>query len=615
MSLQEEQVPGQEEELVAEDDQVIGKALRWSLVALVGIGVVVALVLVLNQEQAVEEVVIEKEAGEIANLSTSEVEIPSVQFTDVTAQAGIDFVHEDGARGEKLLPETMGGGSAFFDADSDGDPDLFLTNGAPWPHDGGEAQGNRYYQNDGSGKFTDRTQAAGLGSSAYSMGVAVGDIDADGSPDLYVTNVGANQLYRNTNGNFEDITAQAGTAGGEDQWSSSAGFFDLNEDGYLDLFVCNYVQWSRAIDESLAFTLNGTDRAYGPPTNYSGCSSSLYYNRGDGSFEDVSEKAGIGVKDPNSGQYVAKALGVVFMDYNHDGKTDIAVANDTVQNHLFSNNGDGTFDEVGSKSGIGFDRNGNATGAMGIDLADFRGDGGLGIGIGNFANEMSSLFVMEPGRNSFTDSATGEGIGSPSRRALSFGLFFFDFDLDGRQDLLQVNGHLEESINEVQPSQHYRQAPQLFWNAGPKRRSCFVEVPAENIGDMGMPLVGRGSSYADIDGDGDLDVILCQVGDRPVLLRNDQDSKHHWLRVKLDAGGGNPDGIGAWVAVTTAKGQMRRQVTQTKSYLSQSELPLTFGLGTETAIQSIVVTWPDGEVQEFPVQQGVDREVVLSRVN
>lgn len=606
--------PELEEELVPEDDTVIGHALRWSLLALIGIAALVAAVLYLRREEELPEAVIEKQVGEIADLVIDEAVLPAIRFTDVTRESGIDFVHFNGATGEKLLPETMGGGVAFLDAEGDGDQDAFFVNGAPWPHAGGAAPGNRLYANDGSGRFADATRRSGLAGDSYGMGAAVADCDGDADPDVFTTGIGASHLYRNDGDlAFADVTASAGVRGEPDQWTTSSGFFDYDGDGDLDLFVCQYVRWSREIDQQLAFTLNGVDRAYGPPTNYAGRFSTLFRNEGDGRFADVSEQAGLHVANPATGDPMGKALGCVFVDVDGDGRQDVLVANDTVQNHLFRNRGDGTFEEIGFRSGIGFDGNGKATGAMGVDVADYREDGGLAVCIGNFANEMSSFFVAGPGQMAFTDDAIGEGIGSPSRQKLSFGMFFFDYDLDGRLDLLQVNGHLEETINEVQPSQFYLQAPQLFWNAGPAARACFTVVPEDSAGDLGHELAGRGSAFADIDADGDLDVLIAQVGARPVLLRNDQALGHHWLRVRLVGSGGNLDAIGAWVAVRTGDRSMRRLVAPTKSYLSQSELPVTFGLAGATSVDAIRVTWPDGTEQDVAVPDGVDRELVVRR--
>ena len=610
---QTERISEPEEELVPEDDRIIGSALRWSLLVIAVLGAGGGIFALLDRETEREEVVFEKEVGEIADLKTDEAALPSVSFKNVTEESGIDFVHNNGARGEKLLPETMGGGAAFFDYDGDGDQDLLFVDSSTLGGEGeAQAARNRLYANDGTGRFEDVTEGSGIEGGGYGMGVAVGDYDGDGRVDVFITAVGENRLYRNTGSGFVDVTQEAGVGGSADQWTTSAGFFDYDKDGDLDLFVCHYVQWSREIDIQLAFTLNGTDRAYGPPMNYSGTFSSLYRNDGDGSFTDVSEPAGIQVVNSVTGEPMGKALGVVFVDQDQDGWLDVFVANDTVQNHLFRNLGDGTFEEVGASMGIGFDSNGKATGAMGIDASDYRNDGSLGVCIGNFANEMSSLYVRESGSRIFSDDAMLEGIGSPSRRRLSFGMLFLDYDLDGRLDLLQVNGHLEESIHEVQPSQHYLQPAQLFWNGGPDRRSCFLEIPPESAGDLAVEIAGRGSAFADVDEDGDLDVLLLQVGGAPVLLRNEQALGHHWLRVSLRDSKAGTGGIGAWIVARTSAGVLRRQVMPTRSYLSQSELPVTIGLGKEAKLESLEVLWPDGEKQVVEVP-GLDRLLVVSR--
>jgi len=611
-----------DEEFVPEDDEVIGRALRASFIAIAVLGVAAGGVwFALRGDEAPEEEVVEKDVGEIEDRVVDVETLPEVRFTDVTADAGIDWTHENGATGEKLLPETMGGGAAFFDADGDGDQDLFFVNARSWSHaDQESVPGNRLYLNDGSGRFTDATEGSGLAGGGYGMGVAVGDVDGDGDVDVLTTGVGGNRLFVNEGmpeggaPRFTDATELAGVGGEPADWTTSAGFFDMEGDGDLDLFVCHYVQWSREIDLAQANTLDGEGRAYGPPTNFKGTLSTLYRNRGDGTFEDVTEASGVAVTNPATGEPMGKALGVSFLDAEGDGDTDIFVANDTVQNFLFVNDGTGVFTEEGDSAGFGFDRNGRSTGAMGIDVADFRGDGSYGVCIGNFANEMSSLFVKSPRRFGFTDDAIGEGIGSPSRARLSFGLFFFDYDLDGRQDVLQVNGHLEEDINKIQPSQEYLQPPQLFWNQGADARSCFVEVPPETAGDLVQDLAGRGSAFADIDGDGDQDVLIVQVGRPPMLLRNDQELGRHWLRVSLRQPGGNRQALGAVVtARREADGYVQRRfVTATRSYLSQSEVPVTFGLGGGATPPVLEIRWPDGSLQSA-TPEGVDREVVIER--
>ncbi|MDH5306638.1 MAG: CRTAC1 family protein [Myxococcales bacterium] len=592
--------PGAEEEFVPEDDRIIGHAFRWSLAAAALVAGIAALVLFGSREQPEAPALVARGPIELPRqLDQSQAALPLVPFRDVTRAAGIDFVHENGARGEKLLPETMGAGVAFLDYDADGDQDLLFVNSRRWSAGSAADATPALYRNDGSGRFENVTAGSGLDVSFYGQGVAVGDYDNDGAADVFVSALGSNHLFRNAGGRFEEVTARAGVAGDARAWSTSAGFFDVDNDGDLDLFVCNYVAWSREVDLELHFTLNGVDRAYGPPKLYEGTHSYLYRNDGDGRFSDISAQAGIQIDNPATGRPMGKALALTFADADRDGDLDVFVANDTVQNFVFRNDGGGAFSELGAESGFAFDNNGAATGAMGIDAADFDNRGALAVGVGNFANETSSFYVQQNDPWQFVDVANAYGIGSPSRLKLSFGLFFFDYDLDGRLDLLQSNGHLEDGINEIQPSQTYRQAAQLFWNCGTEQRGCFAAVADERLGDLARPIVGRGAAYGDIDGDGDLDVVLTQTGGPPLLIRNDQDLGHHWLRVRLVGRRSNRDAIGAVIELRAGGTTQRRQVMPTRSYLSQVEMPVTFGLGAAGSIEWLRVVWPDGSTQEI----------------
>ncbi|MFE8032924.1 CRTAC1 family protein [Thiohalocapsa marina] len=531
----------------------------------------------------------------------SEAMPPVVPFTDITAQAGIAFVHVNGAYGERLMPETIGSGAAFFDYDRDGDQDLFLVNSREWDahRTRGQPPTQRLYRNDGNGRFDDVTAEAGLDLVSYGMGVAVGDYDGDGWRDLYLTSLNANHLLRNVGGRFTDVTAQAGVAGADDAWSSSAAFFDYDRDGDLDLFVVNYVKWSRDIDLEIDFRLTGLGRAYGAPLNFVGTNNVLYRNDGDGRFVDVSAQAGIRVFDPVTGNPVGKGLGVVPFDLDGDGWQDLIVVNDTVRNFLFRNRGDGRFEESAIFDGVAYDRNGKATSAMGVDVARFRDDADIGIAVGNFANEMASLFVTTNGGAPFVDEAVLEGLGPASRIPLTFGLLFLDYDLDGREDLLLANGHLEHEIHKVQQSQQYAQPPSLFWNCGDACRGRFVPIPAtaEAMGDMAQALVGRGIAYADIDNDGDLDVLITQNGRRPALLRNDQDTDNHWLRVELIGRPPNTDAIGARLELTAGGVTRTRELRTARGYLSQVEPAVTFGLGPLEQVEQLRILWPDGSEQ------------------
>jgi hypothetical protein len=537
---------------------------------------------------------------------------PPVTFTDITEQSGIRFIHINGAYGERLMPETIGSGAAFFDFDRDGDPDLFLANSNHWEgqQETGASPTQALYRNNGKGGFEDVTGEVGLALTTYAMGVAVGDYDGDGWDDLFLAGLNENHLFRNVQGRFQDVTGQAGVAGDRDSWSASPAFLDYDGDGDLDLFVVNYVKWSRDIDLEIDFRLTGLGRAYGAPLNFVGTDNALYRNQGDGTFIDVAADAGIRVMDPVSGHPVGKGLGVVPVDYDRDGHLDLMVVNDTVRNFLFHNKGDGSFEEVGVFEGIAYDRNGKSTSAMGVDAAWFRDDEDLGIAVGNFANEMASLFVTAGGKPPFVDEAVLEGLGPASRIPLTFGLLFLDYDLDGRLDLLLANGHLENEIHKVQQSQTYAQPPALFWNCGDACRGRFV--PIAGAGDMDNPLVGRGITYADIDADGDLDVLITQNGRRPALLRNDQQTGNHWLRVRLKGRAPNTSAIGARLALTAGGMTRHRVVMPTRGYMSQVERTVTFGLGSNERVDSLRITWPDGSEQRL-VPEALDTTLVVEQ--
>ncbi len=614
-----------EVELVAEDDSIIGRAFKTSLIAIALLGLALCLVVWVFTRQDAESAPTEAHIAPPRFVDTP-VKPPRVTFTDVTAASGIDFVHENGAVGDKLMPEAMGSGCAFIDYDADGNQDILLVNGTHWPENAPTAESPptaALYRNDGTGHYTDVTAGSGLDVSLYGTGVAIGDYDNDGRVDVFISAVGANHLFRNITpdrtpragaatadsppAKFVDVTPRAGVAGGSDAWSSSAAFIDYNNDSHLDLFVGNYIQWSRRIDFEVDYRLVGVGRAYGPPMNFQGTFPYLYRNNGDGTFTDVSADAGVQVRNPATGTPVAKSLGIAPVDVDRDGWIDLLVANDTVANFLFHNQGDGTFKESAALLGLAFDRAGNATGGMGADAGYYRKDDALGVFIGNFANEMTSAYVTQQDPTLYADESITEGIGGPSRLMLTFGLFFFDYDLDGRLDLFQANGHLEQEINVVQSSQHYEQPPQLFWNAGPDHARRFVPVAdGGEPNDLLNPLVGRAAAYADIDADGDLDILVTQAGRRAVLLRNDQSTGHHWVRLTLVGRACNRDAIGALIECHVGDTPVRRRVMPTRSYLSQVELPVTVGLGSLSIVPPLTITWPDGSTQtltDLPVDQ------------
>jgi len=531
------------------------------------------------------------------------VELPSMPFKDVTQEASITFVHENGATGNKLLPETMGGGVGVLDYDSDGDSDILFVNSQAWPE---EARPDEppatcaLFANDGTGKFTDVSQETGLDISLYGMGCAIGDYDNDGDDDVYISAVGENRLLRNDDGTFVDVTREAGVAGPADAWGTSCGWFDYDNDGRLDLFVCNYIVWSRDYDLAQNFRLlGGNTRAYGRPQTFGGTFPLLFHNDGNGKFSDVTEAARLQIRDPNSNRPLAKSLGVTFADFDADRDLDILVANDTVQNLLFENEGDGRFSEIGAQAGIAFDVAGNARGAMGIDTATVRGGTSVGVAIGNFANEMTAFYVIRRGEAHFTDEAISNGLGPQTRLELTFAVLLADFDLDGRPDLFATNGHLEKDINRVQPNQHYEQSPQIFWNCSEDQATEFYPLGEEQVGkEFFEPIVGRGAAYADFDHDGDLDIVMTATGMPARLLRNDLPPGRRWARLKLVGSESNRDAIGARVTITADGRTQSQTVMPTRGYLSQSERTLTFGFGdgkTLPKFERIEIDWPSGK--------------------
>jgi hypothetical protein len=511
-----------------------------------------------------------------------------ITFTDVTAQAGIRFKHNSGAFGEKYLPETMGSGVCVIDYDNDGWQDILFVNSMNWPGHGAGKSYPALYHNNHDGTFTDVTREAGLAHEMYGLGCAVGDFDNDGFDDIYVTAIGGSHLFRNLgDGHFADVTAKAGI--GDTGFPTGAVWFDYDHDGRLDLFVAHYVDWSLATDR--ACMLDGKHKSYCTPEVYKGQSARLFHNLGNGRFEDVTRRAGL---EDSSG----KSLGIALIDYDNDGWLDLFVTNDTQPNKLYRNNHDGTFSEEGVVSGVAFSDAGRARAGMGTDAGDYDNSGRQSLVIGNFTTESMTLYHNDAS-GLFTDETTASGIGGPSARSLTFGTFFFDYDLDGLPDIVAVNGHVADDISTVQPTLHYAEPPLLFRNLGGGK---FEDVSSRVGPAFREPMVGRGAAYADFDNDGDLDLVITTNNGPARLLRNDNGNRNDMLRVKLVGTRSNRDAIGAKVTLTTANRMRLYDMVKTgSSYLSQSEFPLTFGLGkpSDGKLVDLEIAWPSGRKESI----------------
>jgi enediyne biosynthesis protein E4 len=507
-------------------------------------------------------------------------------LTDVTSAAGLEFHHNSGAYGGKLLPETLGSGCAFLDYDADGWQDILLINGMDWPGHQRQRSTLKLYRNNRNGTFTDVTRPAGLEVEMYGMGVAVGDYNNDGFPDLLITCVGQNRLFRNTGkGTFVDVTQKSGL-GKRQALSTSALWFDYDRDGLLDLFVCNYVRWSTEHD--VFCSLDGKHKSYCTPEAYRGETCWLFHNRGDGTFEDVTAHSGI--FDSSS-----KALGVAMLDFDRDGWPDLLVANDTQPNKLYRNQHNGTFRDVGMEAGIALSTEGKARAGMGVDVGDFLNSGMPGLAVTNFDNEMIGLYrESKPG--SYEDVSLQSGIGPASKNSLGFGCVFLDVNLDGWLDLAVANGHIDETVRNIRGNVGYAQPPQLFLNNG---KGVFRDVASDAGAKFAQAKVGRGVACGDFDRDGDTDLLITTNNGPAYLYRNDQNSGNRSVRFRLVGTKSNRDAIGAEVRIEAGGLAQSRLVKSGSSYLSQSELPVTFGVGKRDSIDRVVILWPSGRSEEF----------------
>jgi hypothetical protein len=506
-----------------------------------------------------------------------------IHFADVTAAAGIHFKHNSGAFGKKYLPETMGSGVCVLDYDKDGWQDILFVNSMDWPEHKTTRSFPALYHNNKDGTFTDVTRQAGLETEMYGLGCAAADYDNDGFDDIYITALDGNHLFHNLgNGKFSDVTAKAGVR--DPGFATGAVWFDYDNDGKLDLFISHYVDWTTATDQNCS--LDGKHKSYCTPELYKGQSATLFHNKGNGTFEDVTKKAGL--YDPSS-----KSLGVVLIDYDNDGWLDLFVANDTQANKLYHNNHNGTFTDEAFAIGVAFSDAGKARAGMGADAADYDLSGHQGLVIGNFAKESMALYQND-GSGLFTDKAMTNGIGPASASSLTFSTFFFDYDLDGLPDIFAANGHVADDVSLVTPTLHYAESPLLFHNKGSGK---FEDVTDKVGSALRQPVVGRGAAYLDFDNDGDLDLVLTTNNGPAKLFRNDNGNQNDVLKVKTIGTRSNRDGIGAKITVNTSKGlRLFGMVKDGSSYLSQSELPLTFGLGKPDGDKtvSLEIVWPSG---------------------
>ena len=516
----------------------------------------------------------------------------TVTFTDVTQQAGIDFTHDNGAAGDHWYPELFGGGVAVLDLDTDGWPDVLFVNGRQWRSRGETRHG--LFRNNRDGTFTDVFAGSGLdGADVYGLGAAVADYDNDGHDDVFMTTVDGGRLYRNAgDGTFRDATGAAGV--GDGRFAVGAAWLDYDRDGLVDLFVGNYVDWSPETDTGC-----GAPRGYCGPDAYRPVAPTLYRNAGAGRFENVTAAAGL--DDPTD-----KAMGVAVLDYDADGWPDLFVGSDRVPAKLYRNDGAGRFADHGLRAGVALSERGRARANMGVDAADYDRSGRPDIVVGNFLHEMLGLYrATEDGF--FTDAAPRTTVGRASYQSVTWAVFFLDVDLDGHLDIFAANGGTDESQGMLDSRARLAQPPLLLRNRGDGR---FDDVSRAAGDAFGRPAMGRGAAYADFDGDGDLDIVLTALNGPARLLRNEGGNRNNWLRVRLTGATSNRRGIDAVVRVTSASGAQWRAVRSGSSYASQSELPLTLGLGRDATVESLEVTWPSGATQRF-ADIAANRRVVV----
>ena len=553
--------------------------------------------------------------AQIRKALRQKIKPPEAKFTDITESAGIDWIQVNGATGKKYFPEAMGTGVAWIDWDNDLDPDLILVNATRWPEDAGQERTGYItaFENDGLGNFTDVTDALGLKVSLYGTGIATGDFDGDGFTDVYVTALGTNELFRNIGGKrFENVTESMGVAGSKQDYSTCAGFFDADGDGDLDLIVGNYAVWNLEVHQQVMETVPGVGVIYNDPDAMEGQFGRIYRNDGEQGFVDMSDAWGVTVKEESVDKPVGKNLGFGFGYFNDDRVLDVVVANDQVRNLFLVSRPSLGFDERGREAGLAYDRRGESSAAMGIDIDRDVAANEFRVVVGNFFDEMTSLYINAKGTTSFVDESVAEGIGPRTNARVTFGALFVDYDNDGYRDIFEVNG----AIQEIPPKlfgvgEPYRQPGDIFWHCGNRCKTTYVYLGKTLSGDFGKSIAGRGLAAADMDGDGDLDLIATSVKGPVSLYRNDTISPNNWLRIKLKGRSPNSDAIGAEVILTTGDHVQYRLVQPSRSYLSANELVQTFGLGAWDESVSVEVIWPSGRSQKHIIDE-VNRLVIFN---
>ncbi len=521
-----------------------------------------------------------KRIAYVAFVLWTSITYADIQFTRVTDEAGIQFRHFSGATGAKHLPETMGGGAAFLDYNNDDALDIYFVNGAPLTESTKDIQStNRLYRNSGDGTFIDVTLQTGVGNTGYGIGCCVADYNNDGNRDLFVTNFGRNVLYHNNgDGTFTDVTQKSGTID-EPCFSTGCAFADYNNDGWVDLVVVNYVLTD--LETAPDCSQNGIP-AYCRPEDFDPAPDVLYQNNGDGTFTDVTQKAGL--------TSLGRGLGAIWMDADNDGWLDLYIANDREANFLYHNNGDGTFTELGELRGIARNEHGDVESSMGIDAADYDNDGDFDVILTHYQAETNTLYQND-GNGVFWDVTAQSYLSEPTLLPLAWGTGFSDFDNDGWLDLFFANGHLHDNIEALEEVGVYKQQNQLFRN---QQNGTYTDI--SNISGDGMLIEksSRGAIFGDYDNDGDLDLLVMNIDDTPDLLRNDTPSIHHWLGIKLVGKRSNRDGLGAKVMLQSGDTHLLREVKSGTSYLSQNPYQLLIGLGMAEHVDRLVVHWQSG---------------------